>query len=52
MASYLEECHPVVRALPIAIWDRFIEHGSVSYLKAKIGLTADNIIKAIEAYED
>lgn len=52
VASYLEACHPDVRALPIAIWDRFIEHGSVSYLKAKIGLTAENIIKAIEEYED
>lgn len=52
VASYLEACHPDVRALPIAIWDRFIEHGSVSWLKAKIGLTAENIVRAIEEYED
>lgn len=52
VASYLEACHPDVRALPIAIWDRFIEHGSVSFLRAKIGLTAEDIVKAIEEYED
>lgn len=52
VASYLEACHPDARALSIAIWDRFIEHGSVSWLKAKIGLTAENIVKAIEEYED
>lgn len=52
VASYLEACHPDVRALSIAIWDRFIEHGSVSFLRAKIGLTAEDIVKAIEEYED
>ncbi len=52
VASYLEACHPNVRSLPIAIWDRFIEHGSVSFLRAKIGLTAEDIVKAIEEYED
>lgn len=51
-ATYLEACHPEVHALPIAIWDRFIEHGTVSGLKAKIGLTAPDIVKAIEEYED
>lgn len=52
VASYLEACHPEVHALPIAIWDRFIEHGTVSGLKAKIGLTAPDIVRAIEEYED
>ncbi|MDO4305526.1 MAG: 1-deoxy-D-xylulose-5-phosphate synthase [Eubacteriales bacterium] len=51
VAAYLEACHPDVRALTIAIWDRFIEHGSVSGLRAKIGLTAGNIVRAIEEYE-
>lgn len=52
VAAYLEACHPDVRTLPVAIWDRFIEHGSVSGLRSKIGLTAANIARAIEEYED
>lgn len=52
VASYLEACHPGVRTLSIAIWDRFITHGTVQELKAKIGLTATDIVKAIEEYED
>lgn len=52
VAAYLEACHPDVHALSIAIWDRFIEHGTVSGLKAKIGLTAPEIVRAIEEYED
>ncbi len=52
VASYLEACHPEVRTLNIAIWDRFITHGTVPELKAKIGLTETDIVRAIEEYED
>ena len=52
VAAYLEACHPKVKVLNIAIWDRFVEHGSVSWLKAKIGMTPENIARAIEEYED
>ncbi len=50
VASYMEACHPGVRVLPVAIWDRFVEHGTVESLRAKTGLSASSILEAIEEY--
>lgn len=52
VAAYMEACHPEVRVLPIAIWNRFVGHGEVSALRAKIGLSAAEILDAIEQYEE
>lgn len=52
VTSYMEACHPEVRVLPIAVWNRFVEHGEVSDLRAKIGLSAPDILDAIEEYEE
>ena len=52
VAAYMEACHPTSRVLNIAIWDRFVEHGGVDSLRAKIGLSAPDILRAIEEYED
>lgn len=51
VASYVEACHPEIRVLNLAVWDRFVEHGSVDSLRAKIGLGPSNILEAIENYE-
>ena len=52
VAAYMEACHPEVRVLPIAIWNRFVEHGEIASLRAKIGLSAPDILDAIEEYEE
>lgn len=52
VSAYVEACHPEVRVLPIAIWDRFVPHGCVESLHAKIGLSAERILQAIEEFED
>ena len=52
VAAYMEACHPEARVLPIAIWNRFVEHGEVGSLRAKIGLSAPDILDAIEEYEE
>ena len=52
VSAYMEACHPEVRVLPIAIWNRFVEHGEVGSLRAKIGLSAPDILDAIEEYEE
>lgn len=44
----MEACHPETRVLPIAIWNRFVEHGEVDSLRAKIGLSPAEIFSAIE----
>ena len=48
----MEACHPEVRVLTIAVWNRFVEHGDVDSLRAKIGLSAPDILSAIEEYEE
>ena len=48
VAAYMEACHPETRVLPIAIWNRFVEHGEVDSLRAKIGLSPAKIFSAIE----
>ena len=52
MAAYMEACHPEVRVLPLAIWKRFVQHGEIASLRAKIGLSAPEILNAIEEYEE
>ena len=52
VVAYMEACHPEVRVLPIAIWNRFVEHGEIASLRAKIGLSAPDILDAIEEYEE
>ncbi|MGN8885990.1 1-deoxy-D-xylulose-5-phosphate synthase [Blautia sp. HCP28S3_G10] len=52
VSSYMEACHPEVRVLTIAVWNRFVEHGEVDSLRAKIGLSAPDILSAIEEYEE
>lgn len=48
VVAYMEACHPETRVLPIAIWNRFVEHGEVDSLRAKIGLSPAEIFSAIE----
>lgn len=48
VAAYMEACHPGARVLAIAIWNRFVEHGEVESLRAKIGLSPADILSAIE----
>ncbi len=50
VAAYMQERHPGCRVLPIAIGDRFVEHGSVESLRARIGLSPESILRAIEEY--
>lgn len=52
VSAYLQACHPDVKSVNLAIWDRFIEQGSVSSLRAKVGLTAADIVRAVEEHED
>ena len=52
VTAYMEACHPQVRVLPIAIWDRFVEQGRVEDLQAKVGLNSAEILQAIENCED
>lgn len=52
VAAYMEACYPEARVLPIAIWNRFVEHGDIESLRAKIGLSAPDILCAIEEYEE
>lgn len=52
VAAYMEACHPECRVLPIAIWNRFIGHGETESLRAEVGLSAPEILGAIEEYEN
>lgn len=48
VASYMEACHPEVRVITMAIWNRFVEHGEIDSLRARIGLSPTDILRAIE----
>lgn len=48
VCSYMEEYHPDVQVLPVAILDRFIPHGGVDSLRAQIGLDASDIADRIK----
>lgn len=52
VSSYMEACHPETRVLNMAIWNRFVEHGETSNLLAKVGLSVEGILNAIEDYEE
>ena len=48
VCSYMEEHHPGVQVLLVAILDRFIPHGGVDSLRAQIGLDASGIADRIK----
>lgn len=52
VCAYMSEYHPNVRMLNLAVGDYFVEHGSVDSLRAKIGLSAEEILHEIEEYEE
>ena len=52
VCAYMEACHPKCRVLPVAIWDRFVDHGSVDSLRAKIGLSAPEIVEIIQEHPE
>ena len=52
VTAYMAACHPDVKVLTVAIWDRFVEQGSVDALRAKIGLCPSQILQAIENCEE
>ena len=51
VSAYMEACHPEVRVLPMAIWDHFVEHGSVSSQRLKTGLHVQEILEAVRENE-
>jgi 1-deoxy-D-xylulose-5-phosphate synthase len=50
VTSYVEACQPHVHVVNLAIWDHFVEHGSVNSLRAKVGLSADGILEVLDEY--
>lgn len=52
VSAYMEACHPGIRVLNAAIWDRFVPQGSVDSLRSKIGLSPSEIRQAIENCEE
>jgi 1-deoxy-D-xylulose-5-phosphate synthase len=52
VSAYMQACHPDKHVLSIAIWDRFVEHGNVDSLRAKLGLSPAAILQAIQEYEE
>ena len=48
VCGYMEEHHPVVQVLPVAIPDRFVPHGGVDSLRAQLGLSANAIAEKIK----
>lgn len=51
VSSYMEACHPELRVTNVAIWDHFVEHGSVNSLRARVGLSVENILNIIDDLE-
>ncbi len=47
VCGYMEEHHPAVQVLPVAIPDRFVPHGGVDSLRAQLGLSANAIAEKI-----
>ena len=48
VCGYMEEHHPAVQVLPVAIPDRFVPHGGVDSLRAQLGLSANAIAEKIK----
>ena len=43
VCGYMEEHHPGIQVLPVAIPDRFVPHGGVDSLRVQLGLSANAI---------
>ena len=56
VCGYMEECHPEVQVLSVAIPDCFVAHGGVDSLRAKLGLSTsaitDKIMKTLEGLRE
>ena len=48
VCSYMEEHHPGIQVLPVAIPDRFVPHGGVDSLRVQLGLSANAIAEKIK----
>ena len=48
VCGYMEEHHPAVQVLPVAIPDRFVPHGGVDSLRVQLGLSANAIAEKIK----
>ena len=44
----MEEYHPGIQVLPVAIPDRFVPHGGVDSLRVQLGLSANAIAEKIK----
>ena len=52
VSAYMEACHPEIRVLSTAVWDRFVPQGNVESLRSRIGLGVEDIRQAIEDSEE
>lgn len=53
VAAYMEACHPEDTCASAGqTMNRFVQHGEIASLRAKIGLSAPEILNAIEEYEE
>ena len=52
VSAYMEACHPEIRVLSAAVWDRFVPLGNVESLRSRIGLGVEDIRQAIEDSEE
>lgn len=50
VSAFMHACHPQVRVMNLAIWDRFVGQGKIESLQAKIGLSYTDIVQAIEDF--
>ena len=48
VCGYMEEHHPGIQVLPVAIPDRFVPHGGVDSLRVQLGLSANAIAEKIK----
>ena len=52
VSAYMEACHPEIRVLSAAVWDRFVPQVNVQSLRSRIGLGVEDIRQAIEDSEE
>lgn len=52
VCGYMEEYHPDIQVLPVAIPDRFVPHGGVDSLRAQLGLSAPAIADQIKKFSE
>ena len=48
VCGYMEEHHPGIQVLPVAIPDRFVPHGGVDSLRVQLGLSTNAIAEKIK----